>query len=93
MKDGSQTRKGADMQRVDFLKLKWKLKVGCWNVQTLYQAGKFVQLLREMENYNINLISVSEARWTGKMDLDWTCNQNDVRCNSKDCIKMDTKCR
>ena len=29
MKDGSQTRKGADMQRVDFLKPKCKLKVGC----------------------------------------------------------------
>ena len=29
MKDGSQTRKGTDMQRVDCLKSKCKLKVGC----------------------------------------------------------------
>ena len=65
MKDGSQTRKGADMQSVDFLKPKCKLKVGCWNVRTLYQAGKLAQLLREMENYNIDLLGVSEARWTG----------------------------
>ena len=25
------------------------------------------------------------------MDLDWTCNQNAIQCNSKDSIKMDTK--
>ena len=54
MKDGSQTRKNADMQRVDFIKPNCKLKVGCWNVRTLYQAGKLAQLLREMENYNID---------------------------------------
>ena len=64
MKDGSQTRKGADMQRVDFLKPKCKLKVGCRNARTLYQAGKLAQVLTKMENYNINLLGVSEARWT-----------------------------
>ena len=65
MKDGSQTRKGADIQRVDFLKPKCKLKVSCWNLRTLYKAGKLAQLLREMENSNIDLLGVSEARWTG----------------------------
>ena len=53
------------MQRVDFLKPKCKLKVSYWNVRTFYQAGKLAQLLREMENYNIDLLGVSEARWTG----------------------------
>ena len=35
------------MQRVDFLKLKCKLRVGCWNVRTLYQEDKFAQASTE----------------------------------------------
>ena len=63
--DDSQTRKVADMQREYFPEPKCKLKVGCWNLRTLYQANKLAQLLREMENYNIDLLGVTEARRTG----------------------------
>ena len=31
-------------------------KVGCWNVRNLYQTGKLAQVIREMENYNIDLL-------------------------------------
>ena len=55
------------MQRVDFLEPKCKLKVGCWNVRTLCQADKLAQLLREIENYNIDLLGASKARWTGAL--------------------------
>ena len=69
--DDNQTRKVADMQREHFPEPKCKLKVGCWNLRTVYQANKLAQLLREMENYNIDLLGVSEARRTGagKMKL------------------------
>ena len=53
------------MQWVDFPEPKCKLKVGCWNLRTLYRANKLAQLLREIENYNIDLVGVSEARRTG----------------------------
>ena len=59
------SRKVADIKRVDSPKPKRKLKVGCWNVRTLYRADKLAQVLREMENYNIDLLGVSEARWAG----------------------------
>ena len=36
---------------------------------------------------------MTEIKRTEKMDLNWIRNQNAVRCNSKDCIMMDTKCR
>ena len=65
MDDDSQTRKVADMQWVDFPEPKCKLKVGCWNLRTFYRANKLARLLREMENYNIDLLGVSEARRTG----------------------------
>ena len=59
------SRKVADIKREDSPKPKCKLKVGCWNERTLYRADKLAQLLREMENYNIDLLRVREARWTG----------------------------
>ena len=59
------SRKVADLKRVDSSKPKCKLKVGCWNFRTFYRTDKLVQVLREMENYNIDLLGVSEAGRTG----------------------------
>ena len=64
MKDGSQTQLGADTLRVELLKPKNKIRVGSWNMRILYQAGKLQQVLREMENYKVELLCVSETRWT-----------------------------
>ena len=33
-------------------------------MRTLYQAGKLQQVLREMTNYKLEILCVSEARWT-----------------------------
>ena len=41
-----------------------KKRVGPWNVRTLYQVGKLQQVLREMTNYKVEIVCVSEARWT-----------------------------
>jgi len=41
------------------------LKIGTWNVRTLFQAGKFDNLLMEMEELNVDIMGVSETRWTG----------------------------
>ncbi|XP_048743102.2 uncharacterized protein LOC125656542 [Ostrea edulis] len=49
----------------DVLRPKITRRVGCWNVRTLYQTGKLAQVVREMEHYKIELLGVSEARWTG----------------------------
>ena len=65
MKDDSQTRQGAGAPIVDLLKPKRKMRVGCWNVQTLYQTGKMPQLVKEFDNYNLDILGVSEVRWTG----------------------------
>ena len=64
MKGGSQTRLGADISMADLLTPKYKIRVGSWNVRTLYQAGKLQQVLREMTNYKVEILCVSEARWT-----------------------------
>ena len=58
MKDVSKTLLEADTPQG-----KTQDRSGHWNVRILYQAGKLHQVLWEMENYNIELFCVSEARW------------------------------
>ena len=65
MTDDSQTREGAGAPTADLLKPKQKMRVGCWNVQTLNQTGRMPQLVKEFDNYNLDILGVSEVRWTG----------------------------
>ena len=49
--------------RKSLLQLKLKVRTGCWNVRTLYQAGKLAQLTKEMRRYWLSIIGVCENRW------------------------------
>ena len=42
-----------------------KFKIATWNVRTLNQVGKTVQVTSEMRKYAIDILGVSECRWTG----------------------------
>ncbi|KAK7107318.1 hypothetical protein V1264_015265 [Littorina saxatilis] len=39
--------------------------IGTWNVRTMYETGKSAQVAAEMRRYNLNIMGISEARWTG----------------------------
>uniref|UniRef100_A0A914VBS7 Craniofacial development protein 2-like n=1 Tax=Plectus sambesii TaxID=2011161 RepID=A0A914VBS7_9BILA len=39
--------------------------IGTWNVQTLFQTGKTAQLLQEFDTYQLDVMGISEMRWTG----------------------------
>ena len=54
MKGCSQTRLRADISMADLLTPKQQIQVGLWNVRTL----------REMTNYKVEILCVSESRWT-----------------------------
>lgn len=41
------------------------INIGQWNVRTLYQAGKLMEAVQEMEKYKISLLGISETRWNG----------------------------
>ena len=50
----------------DSAKLKTRdrcLKLGTWNVRTLYQAGKLDNLIQEMENMRLDILGISETHW------------------------------
>ncbi|XP_061188858.1 uncharacterized protein LOC133197034 [Saccostrea echinata] len=43
---------------------KTKIKIGFWNVRTMYAIGKLAQVTAEMRRYNLHVLGVSESRWT-----------------------------
>lgn len=49
-------------------------KVGQWNVRTLYQKGKLEQATNEMKRYGIDILGISEVRWTGNGKIVTTDN-------------------
>ena len=71
MKGGDQTRKEVSTQTTNLLTPKSPFVIGCWNVRTLYQTGKLAQVLKEMKQYKINILGITESRWTetGKRKL------------------------
>ena len=44
---------------------KKKVRVGCWNVRTLYSTGRTAQVMKEMRRYKIGILGISECRWSG----------------------------
>jgi len=38
-------------------------RVATWNIRTMYEAGRTIQVAREMKNYKIGVLRLSEARW------------------------------
>ena len=61
----NQTLQVVDTPRVDSLKPKEKTKIAFWIVRTLYQTGKLTQVVREFQNYGLDILGVCEARWAG----------------------------
>ena len=44
---------------------KTKVKVGCWNVRTMFSVSKTAQITTEMDRYGIGILGVSECQWSG----------------------------
>lgn len=44
---------------------KTHLKVGSWNVRTMFSIGKTAQVAKEARRYIIGILKISECRWNG----------------------------
>ena len=44
---------------------KAKIRIGAWNVRTMFETSKTAQVLKEMQRYNLDILGISECRWTG----------------------------
>ena len=42
-----------------------ELKIGTWNIRTLYRAGAVNNLEKEISRYKLDVVAIQEVRWTG----------------------------
>ena len=61
MTRGSESRKEAAGQKPPPSSKSKSLRIGSWNVRTLYEAGKTAQVLQEMHRYHLNILGISET--------------------------------
>lgn len=45
------------------MNLRNKVRIGTWNVQSLYESGKLINLIQEMERLKIDILGVAETWW------------------------------
>lgn len=68
---GSMTTSGESLQEegrsatVSLLGPKTMVRLGTWNVRTMYETSKLAQVTSEMERYRLDILGISECRWTG----------------------------
>ena len=65
MPDKWETRQGMKCTRArrKLLSPKSRLRLGTWNVRTMYEQGRCAQVVKEMKRYNLSILGVSEMRW------------------------------
>ena len=49
--------------------MKNRTRIGFWNIRTMLEASKLSQVLKEMTNYKLDLLGLSETRWNGSGEL------------------------
>ena len=57
------------------------VRVAAGNVRTMYETGRAAKVVGEMERYKVNIIGVSEMRWTDSGIL--TLNSGETVCYSR----------
>ncbi|XP_018357099.1 PREDICTED: uncharacterized protein LOC108757184 [Trachymyrmex septentrionalis] len=45
------------------------IKVGTWNVRSLYRPGAFQSMVGEVERYGVEVVALQETRWAGEGSL------------------------
>ena len=48
-----------------FANPKKMLRIGNWNVRTMYSVGNTAKVVKEMQRYNLDILGISKCRWCG----------------------------
>ena len=64
MTDSDQSRKEAAVMTTGAVSAKTTTLIGFWNVRTMYEQGRVAQVIAEMKRYKLDILGVSESRWT-----------------------------
>ena len=70
MKQRNESRKEA-VGLTFFLTSRTLTRIATWNIGTMYEAGRTIEVATEMKNYKIGVLGLSETRWlqTGQLGL------------------------
>lgn len=49
---------------IPLLSTRDRIRIGAWNVRTLLETGKLIQAAKEMKRNKLDLLGISESRWT-----------------------------
>ena len=69
MMGSGESQREAGTRKSRFLTPKSRTNIGMWNVRTLNGAGRLAQLVKEMKRYQLEILGVSEMRWTGSGNM------------------------
>lgn len=58
MTDSSQSRKDATVMTMGAVSAKTTILIGFWNVQTMHEQGRMVQVIAEMKRYKLDIIGM-----------------------------------
>ncbi|VDO57334.1 unnamed protein product [Schistosoma margrebowiei] len=47
-----------------FLTTRTTIYLGTWNTRTIFKTGKVLRIAAEMRRYNLEVLGISETRWT-----------------------------
>ena len=64
MADSRQSRKEATVMTTGAVSAKTTTLIGFWNVRTMYDQVRMAQVIAEMKRYKLNILGISESRWT-----------------------------
>jgi mRNA deadenylase 3'-5' endonuclease subunit Ccr4 len=64
---GSQNQ--TDLPKTTTQRIK-RLRIGTWNVLSLYKSGALKKLLSQLDSYKTDIIALQEIRWTGEGIID-----------------------
>lgn len=49
--------------------MKQRTRIGFWNVRTLNDSDRLVHVVKEMNQYKLDILGLSEVRWNGFGDI------------------------
>lgn len=58
MTDSGQSRKDATVMTMGAVSAKTTILIGFWNVQTMYEQGRMVQVIAEMKRYKLDILGM-----------------------------------
>ncbi|KAL9976159.1 hypothetical protein ACROYT_G013418 [Oculina patagonica] len=84
MRNAGKSRKETCMRIRALTHPKKTVRVGCWNVRTMYSTGKTAQVCREMAKYKVEILGISECRWTGSGQVRTQTGENIIFAGRND---------